>query len=135
MAPEVFEVFNTLSPSHQRLMREFISALAESEGITVPDHHPTPSIYQAYLNPWCQHLADTGLSPHIINRYSLIVSDFLANYPNPTRAHIQTALANLSVLGENSETSATTFSALTSFFGYLANQHIIPSNIAEPDEP
>ena len=115
-------------------MREFIFALAQSEGITIPDHQPTPCIYQTYVNPWCQHLADTGHGPHIIKRYSLIVSDFLATYPNPTRAHIQTALAHLSTLSQNPDTSATTFSALTSFFGYLANHHITPTNIAEPED-
>ncbi|TRZ93028.1 MAG: hypothetical protein D4R82_05910 [Dehalococcoidia bacterium] len=135
MNPEVFEVFNGLSPSHQRLIREFISALAESEGVTIPDdHEPVPSTYQTYINPWCHHLIDTGCCPDTIRRYSLIVSSFLDVYPNPTSSDIHAALAHLSALGQNPDTIATTLNALTNFFAYLASQHIIPSNIAEPED-
>ena len=134
MAPEVFELFNTLSPSTQRLIREFISALAESERVTIHDHEPVPSICQTYVNPWCNHLTDTGCCPDTIKRYSLIVSSFLALYPNPTPSDIQAALARLSALGQNPDTIATTLNALTSFFAYLTSQRIIPSNIAEPED-
>ena len=116
-------------------MREFISALAESEGITISnDHEPVPCIYQTYVNPWCHHLIDTGCCPDTIKRYSLIVSNFLAVYPSPTPSDIQAALAHLSALGENPDTIATTLNALTSFFAYLASQNIIHSNIAEPED-
>ena len=58
-----------LSPSKQRLVREFIWNLAQLERLTIPEDHDARLDYQAYVGSWLESLIAKGYSKETIRHH------------------------------------------------------------------
>lgn len=132
---QLLRLFNRLSPSKQRLIREMLWSLAQLEQLAIPEDHDSRLDYESHIEPWLQHLVAQGMSHHTIRHYHRQTRHLIQQHPHPKRIDIEAALAELTAKGRTPGTIAFAVSALKSFFGYLADRDIITTDPAAKIHP
>ena len=115
------DIFASLSPSNQRLVRELILKLAPS----IPT---TPFDYSSAIPSWIFHLTATGKSASVLRCYPLHVRLLLAEYPTPTLADIEIYITRLLSSGQLPATINLKLTAFRSLGEYCLENSLIESN-------
>ena len=128
MDNSLLAVLGRLSPSNQRLIRELAWKLAQLEQLVTPELFDSTLNHQQQFHNWLTHLVGAGTAPGTITHYRHAVLSLLKSAPRPTRAHIESYIASITVKGLTPGTIAFQVSAISSYFRFLADSDIIIVN-------
>ena len=119
-----------LSPEHRRIVEAMVRELAKLEGIEIPaisESEPEP--LGNYIPAWQNSLATRGFSAASIRLYRYNVEHLLANVPPPiTTIAIEGYIASRREKGISPTTLKSDLKAAKSFFAFLHERGIIPSD-------
>ncbi|MBA7620271.1 Tyrosine recombinase XerC [subsurface metagenome] len=107
------QMFDSLSPANQRLVKELIMNLQPSSG---------PSRFNrdfgGLIPLWAAHLIAVGRSPGTVRVYTGHVLGVLSEFPHPTVAHLDAHLAARRARGQSASYLNIRISALKTFFSF-----------------